>query len=260
MNLFDKHEVSISSFKENHTVEDVKFQIIAKKVDLDRLEKSRGGLIKMLGLSSLLSVGPSLTHTVFLSPTLSISLTLLISDNMHAFDVNMQLQYFSTPEAIIEGYYPARMDGYYRRKERQLAILSAEELKLRNQSKFISDIYSGKIELAVSGRPIPTAVMNQNLRARGYSSQLEIDSIVSKYLPLNHSLSETNDYSYLFSLPIRSLTLERAETLQQHASQTQLDLQALSTLTPEEMWLKELQTLNEKLVQLDPSFQRKGLL
>jgi DNA topoisomerase II len=177
---------------------------------------------------------------------------------MHAFDSSMQLQYYSSPEAIIEGYYPVRLDGYYRRKERQLAILSAEELKLRNQSKFVSEIYSGKIDLVSSGRPVPSEVMNQNLRARGYSPQAEIDSIVAKYLPLNRSSSEAEDYSYLLSLPIRSLTLERADALQNRALQTQSDLQTLRALTPEGIWLAELQILNERLIQLDPSFQRKG--
>lgn len=177
---------------------------------------------------------------------------------MHAFDGEMKLQYYSTPEALIEGYFPFRLEGYYRRKERQLAFLTGEELKLRNQSKFVSEIYSGNIALTSAGRPISTDEMNQTLRARGFASQKEIDGIIAKYLPISRSgagASDIDDYAYLLSLPIRSLTLERAQALQNRAAQTQLELESLRALTPEEMWLGELQTLHEKLLQFDPSFQ-----
>jgi DNA topoisomerase II len=184
---------------------------------------------------------------------------------MHAFDGEMKLQYYPTPEALIEGYFPFRLEGYYRRKERQLAILTGEELKLRNQSKFVSEIYSGNIALTSAGRPISTDAMNQTLRARGFASQKEIDAIIAKYLPVSRSsagasASDVDDYAYLLSLPIRSLTLERAQALQNRASQTQLELETLRALTPEEMWLTELLALREKLLEFDPSFQSEERL
>jgi DNA topoisomerase II len=232
----EKHEIDITSLKENHSVEGVKFEIIAKKTDLDRLEKARGGMAKKLGLSSIIT-----------------------TENMHAFDGEMKLQYYPTPESLIEGYFPLRLEGYYRRKERQLAILTGEELKLRNQSKFVSEIYSGNIALTSAGRPISTDSMNQTLREKGFAPQKDIDAIIAKYLPISRSsattTSDTDDYSYLLSLPIRSLTLERAQALQNRATQTQLELESLRALTPEEMWLAELQILREKLLEFDPSFQ-----
>lgn len=181
---------------------------------------------------------------------------LILKENMHAFDEKMQLQYYPTPESLIEGFYPIRLNGYYQRKDRQVTILTGEELKLRNQSRFITEIFSGKLEITSGGRPIPTEVMNQTLRSRGYSTQTELNTIVAKYFPNTRvgNIDSEEDFSYLLSLPIRSLTLERAQTLQNRAVQTQEDLKSLTALTPEKMWLNELTTLNEKLLQVDPSF------
>lgn len=53
----EKHEIEITSLRENHSVEGVRFQISAKKSELDRLDSRRGEIIKKLGLSSIITSG-----------------------------------------------------------------------------------------------------------------------------------------------------------------------------------------------------------
>lgn len=176
---------------------------------------------------------------------------------MHAFDEKMKLRHYLSPEQIIDAFYIVRLNGYNRRKASQLAQLAGEELKLRNQARFISDIFAKKIELMDSGRPFPTDVMNQMLRLNGYSTEQEIRNIstVKSIRQKNDQNNDNrNEYSYLLDLPIRSLTSEKAELLQLRANKAQQSLRELSELTPENIWLDELKTLETTLIQLDKAY------
>lgn len=175
---------------------------------------------------------------------------------MHAFDSKMKLQHYSSPEKIIDAFYPIRLDGYYRRKSYQLAQLAGEELKLKNQARFVSDILSKNIELMNSGQSLPTEIMNQILRSNGYSTEQEIKKIssVNPILDEKFQSDDKNDYDYLLDLPIRSLTTEKAESLFSRANKAQQSLEELRNLTPEQIWLDELKKLETELVRSDDSY------
>ena len=181
---------------------------------------------------------------------------MIMTENMHAFDENMKLTHYLSAEQIIDAFYVARLDGYIRRKTYQLAQLAAEELKLRNQARFINEIFSKKIEIMDSGQPIPTDIMNQILRSNGYSTEQEIKKIsnVNFVDGITDQSNDRNDFNYLLDLPIRSLTSEKAESLHIRAGKALQSLEELRNLTPENIWLSELNRLENALVQSDKSF------
>ncbi len=59
----------------------------------------------------------------------------------------------------------------------------------------------------------------------------------------DESLSSLNGYDYLLKMPLRSLTLEKVESLTRELEQKEKELEKLRSTTAKEMWMLDLNNL-----------------
>jgi len=228
--LSQKSKISFTSMREMHTVDRVRFQLHAPRAVWDNLEIKPGGLMKLFSLSSTISL-----------------------KNMHGFDTDMKLRKFDTAEDIVNVHYSARLDGYERRRENVLQLLRAEEMMTRNRSRFIREVISGDISLIRSGVPVSDAEIKGLLLRRGYATAQDI-SRLRHGDEMVEGNSSSDNFGYLLSMPMRSLTSDQADNLGSRAASAESKLSDAVKRSAHDMWLHDLGVLETELVKHDPTY------
>lgn len=147
--------------------------------------------------------------------------------NMHMFDEREKLVKYDTPEEIIDHYMSVRMDIYKKRKAHLLAALEHEAIVLNNKARFISDILNDKLDLRRKKKEMVKAL----LKAENYAI-----------------IDDDEDYAYLVRLPMDSVTQENVTKLLESKKSKLTELDVLKSTTERDMWLNELNTLEDILV------------
>jgi len=77
-------------------------------------------------------------------------MTKISTSNMICFDLDGKIKKYSSPEEILDDFFPVRLAHYQKRKDYLANQLQMEHERLTNQARFVQMIV--KKELSVSGR------------------------------------------------------------------------------------------------------------
>lgn len=166
-------------------------------------------------------------HVKLAKPVSNLKLTSTITvNNMVCFDENMRIKKYSTPEEILKEFYGVRLRYYATRKENMLRAMREELVRLENKVRFIREVSTGA--LAVSRRRRGEVVFD--LESRGYA--------------------RLDEYEYLLSMPILSLTAERIEKLTSEHRRKLDECNRLEGKTPKELWLEDLDVFEKEYAKM----------
>jgi DNA topoisomerase II len=186
----------------------------------------------------------------------------LPTTNMHAFDDQHRIRKFESPQAIVDAYFPIRLQLYSDRKSLLESELNHSATVLRNKARFIESVTTGQIDL-VSGRKtkLETAaelknhgfVTSSDLRAIKNDNALSArrrdlassGSSLDSPEPAEEDLS--TEFEYLLSMPISSLAADRIQDLGKEADRKGDELRHIRSLAPQDLWQEDLDRLGSGL-------------
>jgi len=157
------------------------------------------------------------------------------TSNMHLFDAEDKLKKYNTIPEIIDDYYVKRLEMYETRKTYLINELKRELKVLNNKARYIKEILEGTIDL----RKKTKEVINNMLREKGYDE-----------------IKEGEEYKYLTKMPMDSVTEENVKKLMDEQDKMIKELEELEKMTKEEMWLKELNELNQEYINFKEEKER----
>jgi DNA topoisomerase II len=156
--------------------------------------------------------------------------------NMHLFNAKDKLKKYETVLEIIDDYFDVRIEMYNERKNYMIQALEKELLYLSNKAKYIQENLNDTIDLRKKSKE----QVLQMLEQKGYDK-----------------IDEDSDYKYLVKMPMDSVTSENVQKLLAEKSQKECELDNIKKTTANEMWLNELNDLND--AYLDYKEERKKI-
>uniref|UniRef100_A0A0K2UGB3 DNA topoisomerase 2 n=1 Tax=Lepeophtheirus salmonis TaxID=72036 RepID=A0A0K2UGB3_LEPSM len=226
----------ISDYKEYHTDVTVKFVVTMAS---DKLrEAERKGLHQFFKLQTTIS-----------------------TSSMVLFDAYGCLKKYNNPLEIISEFYDVRIRFYEKRKKYLVGMLEADNLKLKNQARFIKMKCEGS--LVVENKKRKDIILD--LTNKGFDSDpvkcwkkvQEIDCDTEEQteegddtINVEQSDDEKKDYDYLMSMAMWSLTKERKDELLRKAQEKQDELDAVKATLEKDMWKKDLKEFENKYDEL----------
>ncbi|KAL7550823.1 hypothetical protein ACHAWF_014023 [Thalassiosira exigua] len=231
----DRNEGEIMDFKENHTDTSVSFTVTASKENIDAFEGEKDGLLGKFKLLSTIS-----------------------TKNMTAFDKNAKIRHYKTSIDILQDFFRQRMVFYIARKDMLLHKMSKDLSIFSNKARFVEEVCRG--DLVVSDRKRTDLLLD--LKERGYDlypkekekAGVEEDGDDDDDESNNVDTPEaelSKGYEYLLGMKIWSLTFERAEELRGQRVEKDEEVEVLEATSPEEMWLADLDVIEELLDDRD---------
>ncbi|XP_022152632.1 DNA topoisomerase 2 isoform X2 [Momordica charantia] len=185
--------------------------------------------------------------------------TTVSTSNMHLFDSNGVIKKYDTPEQILEEFFPLRLEYYEKRKMNLLENLERELLQLENKVRFILAVVNG--EIVVSNRR--RVDLFHELQAKGFTPfPKKTKSVEPEVAGASNETDEAeespeakgervSDYGYLLALAIGTLTIEKVQELCNDRDELKGEVEDLRKATPKSLWLKDLDTLEKELDEMD---------
>ncbi|KAA1475411.1 type II DNA topoisomerase [Dentipellis sp. KUC8613] len=172
--------------------------------------------------------------------------TKLSTSNMICFDYDGKIKKYSSPEEIIEDFYPRRLAYYQKRKDFLANELQNHFEKLSNQARFVQMIVDRK--LVVSNRKkadIVAELRKNDFRPFPKVSKAKAAGETEDVVDADPEEEEattgaSSDYDYLLGMAIWSLTREKIEKLKAQAAEKEQELLTLLELTPIRIWNTDL--------------------
>ncbi|GAB4828068.1 DNA topoisomerase 2 [Ancistrocladus abbreviatus] len=231
--------VTVQDFRDYSTDTIAQFEVTMEKEKL--LQAKQEGLLKKFKLTTSIS-----------------------TSNMHLFDKKGVIKKYENPEQILVEFFEERLAFYEKRKKFYLENLEKELLKLENKVRFILGVVNG--EIVVSNRK--KAELVNELRVKGFTpfpkkgktadsavvgaDDDESDEISEETSEAtNTSKAHDSDYDYLLSMAIGTLTYEKVQELCAEKDKVTQQLEELRALTPNSLWLKDLDALETALDEQD---------
>lgn len=154
--------------------------------------------------------------------------------NLHAYTKLGNIQKYNKIEDIIDEYYIVRLEGYVSRKEYLLKIYKHMFELIAYKVKFIKEI------------------INKTLKINNKKKSDIEDKLVEKQYPkFGKDFNDTNvSYDYLLGMNLYSLTREKIEELEKQLLEKKELYSNLKKKTPEQLWLDELDELQDFLVKI----------
>jgi DNA topoisomerase-2 len=146
------------------------------------------------------------------------------TSNMHLFDAEDKLKKYNTIPEIIDDYYVKRLEMYETRKMYLINEIKRELMVLNNKARYIKEILEGTIDL------------------RNKKKEVIINMLKEK------EYDECDEYKYLIKMPMDSVTEENVKKLMEDQRKMMKELEELEKMTKEDMWLKELNELNQEYI------------
>ncbi|KAF9764374.1 DNA topoisomerase 2 [Nosema granulosis] len=143
--------------------------------------------------------------------------TTISTNNMICFDPTHKIKRYNTVEDILKEFYYIRLRLYMSRKEKLLEIIKDDLLKIENKIRFIQEVVTDSLKI--------------NKRKR---KDIVEDLEERNYLRLN-------DFEYLLSMSISSLTYERIDQLNKEYENRKEHHADLLSKTPKDIWLEDLE-------------------
>mmetsp|Transcript_14684 Transcript_14684/g.46127 ORF Transcript_14684/g.46127 Transcript_14684/m.46127 type:complete len:1304 (-) Transcript_14684:1089-5000(-) len=236
----DKTTAWLKDFKENHTDTTVSFTVTALSgAKLDEAEKAPGGLLKKFKLESSMA-----------------------TSNMNFFDSGgVAIERYATPFDICKAFYKVRLETYAKRKAHLVKQKKGQVNVLRNKVRFILAVLSE--ELVVHNRKKAEllaqlvedgydAVIPESAKKPKTAAAAEDDASDDEEAP--KQIEEPDDlrtlakgYDYLLSMRLWALTRERVDALRGELSEKDAELRTLQATATTDLWLTDLQALEEQL-------------
>jgi len=159
---------------------------------------------------------------------------------------------FPTPVSLIQDFFKIRLETYKKRKAYIMNELRADFTKLSNQAKFILEFVEGK--LIISRRK--ESEIAKDLVSRGYKRIFKKKKKdVGAQEEEEHEDTSLEGYDYLVSMNIRSLTLEKVESLRQKLMTKKTELEKLEKTSPEDLWEADLVEFEKCLQEFEDMLQ-----
>jgi DNA topoisomerase-2 len=162
---------------------------------------------------------------------------------MYLFDHHKSLKAYADPRDIIDEFYEVRLDLYESRLEKEISILKADVVKLRNQIRFIGDVVSKNIELNL----LSDESVENELKSRGFERLGSPDASQPAESDSNSS------FNYLLRMPLLSLTLSNSNRLSEQLHKASEKLAILQGTDIKQLWLNDLEALEKKLKSISAS-------
>ena len=206
---------------ENYTDTTVEFVITFCKGRLQELEAAKGDY-GCNGLEKLLKLYNTSSTT-----------------NMNLFNSEDKLKKYDTVDEIIDDYYEIRLEYYDNRKENLIENLERELLVLSNKARYIQEVLDGTIDLRKKKKQDISNML----------SEKDYDVI-----------DDDDEFKYLVRMPMDAVSEENVEKLLKEHQQKEVELDRIKVTTIEQMWLKELATVEEeyKLYQEERAVAQQG--
>lgn len=127
-----------------------------------------------------------------------------------------------------------------------------------NKARFIESVTSGEIDL-MTGKSTKSEVLSQ-LKALHFDSKADLNAMLRRVQADDDKEDETTfdfegeeltvdekAFDYLLSTSLSSLTAERIQDLMKEKCKTESDLEVLLSTQPEDMWLNDLEAVEQVL-------------
>ncbi|KAJ2783551.1 DNA topoisomerase 2, partial [Coemansia interrupta] len=180
----------------------------------------------------------------------------ITTTNMVCFDREGRLRRYSTPEEIIEDFYPLRLRYYQLRKENMAEKLGRDLQTADNRARFVLEIIQKK--LVVNNRK--RADLINELRQRDYTPMPKTAKAAVAGDPDSEQAAETedaSDYDYLLTMPIWNLTQEKVEKLLKEKDLIQKKLEELLALTPIDLWTTDLDEVERQWNEMVAEYEQR---
>ena len=153
--------------------------------------------------------------------------------NMHLYGPEGHIKRYRTVEEIINDYYVVRLKLYKARKEHQLSILEYQLKIISFKVKFILMVVNKEIEINNKKKQVIEEILDKN-----------------KFPKFGRNKDDTKlTYDYLLTMPIYNLSFEKIEELKKQEQDKKAEYQELEILTPENIWTRELDLLEEEYIK-----------
>lgn len=202
---------------DNYTDTTVEFVITFSKGKLDELESSKGEH-GCNGLEKLLKLYSTSSTT-----------------NMNLFNYEDKLKKYESVEEIIDEYYQIRLEYYEDRKDYLIDALEKQIMILSNKAKYIKEVLDGTIDL------------------RKKKKQNIIDMLIDKEYD---TVDDDEEFLYLVRMPMDSVSEENVEKLMKEHHEKQNELEHIKATTIEQMWLSELEILENEYQEYQKERER----
>ncbi len=166
-------------------------------------------------------------------------------NNMYLFNHKSIITKYNNIYEIIKEFYTIRLDFYTKRRDAIIALLNYELMILLNKIKFIQHVKQNKINLQ--------RVSDELLLKYLIDNKFDQDNGV--YGTINPT-PELKEFSYMIDMPIKSITNNNMEKLQQQKILKDDELAYILKLTNKDMWkldiqavLSENEYINNKLIE-----------
>jgi DNA topoisomerase II len=227
-----QERADIVSFLENHTTTSVSFTVELKPLKLQQFLRT--------GLETSFKLRKPLPTT-----------------NMHGFDHNYKIRKFESAEEIADAYFPVRLQLYSDRKSVLQSEMAYSAAHHRNKAKFIQFVGNGKVDLLSRNKAKSKDETVATLRTLEFDSESTLEAIrnnndvwkrqqLATEVPQQASIGN-DDFDYLLSMPLASLTRERIVALEAEVAKREEDLIQIQAATLEDMWRQDLEKLEKYL-------------
>lgn len=216
----------VKDFKENHTDTTVHFTVTVAPEKIG----GGGGLMKKFKLEGSVS-----------------------TSNMHMFDLDQQIRKFEGPLHVMKEFFGVRLRYYGLRKAHLTAKLTEEWARLDNKARFVTAVIRG--EMVIANRKKLDLVAD--LKQRGFQSFVEKKAVAAAADEADATTDDADpadcddDYNYLLSMKLWSLTMERARELARSRDAKRAELDAVIATTAESLWRTDLDRLELALAAFE---------
>ncbi len=145
-----------------------------------------------------------------------------VTENYTCEDENNTIRVFDSASELLKAYVDVRLKAYGERKKSLLKRYDQERSIAEERARFIRQVINGSVKLG----NVPTAKVIERLE-KDERPFLKVD----------------DSYDYLLNMPMRSLTKERADELDERAQAARLKVNELKGKTEVNLWTEDLESL-----------------
>lgn len=162
------------------------------------------------------------------------------TSNMVAFDTEMHIQRYASPNDIIDAHAVVRLEYYQKRKDFQIADLEAKIPEKRAKREFIAGVMNGTIDI----RGKEDAAIVKILKAKrfpplGRGASVVADDADESAVP-SHDPDNIASYAYLMNLKQHAVSKRGFDALKREEEDMMMQLDVIRGKTPQVMWSEEL--------------------
>ncbi|KAG9295754.1 hypothetical protein G9A89_008982 [Geosiphon pyriformis] len=194
--------------------------------------------------------------------------TSISTSNMVCFDAQGRLRKYASPEAILCEFYELRLRYYHERKKYLIAALTEEWKRLNNKSRFVRMLINEELQIKNKKNAIVVSLLEENRFEKFYKKSVRKRLNASENDNDNDNEDEDEDvkdnegitpneggYEYLLSMPINSMTYEKAHKLDKERDEAAAKRAELEARSAKDLWNEDLDRF---LVEWDKMLQHEN--